>query len=814
MRIRAKNNEPSRIRCALVATILVSMGALTATAQAAEFGERSYQIEAQSVSSALRAFAAQTNLPLVFDEGDVGQARTEGVSGTLEPRAALTRILQGTGLEFEVTSNNVIVVRKQEIGTSRATEQSFLLEEVVVTAEKRVDLLQNVPLPVTAVTAERLVNNNQLRLQDFYTSVPGLSVSPTSSAAQILSIRGVTTGSGNPTVGITVDDVPFGGSTQGGIGSFVPDFDPSDLARIEVLRGPQGTLYGASSMGGLLKFVTVEPNTDAVSGRVQVGVSGISHGNGAGYNARGAVNIPLSDSAAMRASAFTRQDPGYIDNPVLGIHGLNEERVSGGRLSGVWRPVDNVALKLSALYQEREADGSSDINVLPGLGDLQQNYIRNVGASESKVQAYSATLEAQLRDMTLTSISGYNINSFEDSLDFTAGFGAAAQAFYDVGGAALPEDGKNTKFTQEVRLAGGTDSKLGWLVGAFYTDERFHIDQSVLATEPTSGERFEPALITVNGSGTYEEYAAFANLDYHITERFDVQFGARQSRINLVSLPGLLTGALLGGAVSISAREESTQDAFTYLLTPRFIVSPSLMLYARMASGYRAGGANSLASGGPRQYDPDKTKNYEIGVKGSLFERVLSYEASLYYIDWDGIQLSLINPDTSLGYTANAGHAKSQGIELSQTLRPMSGLTISAWVTWNEAVLKEGFPAGSLAMADAGDRLPNTSRFSGNLSIDQEFPIASAATGFVGASASYAGQRWDLFNATDERTRFPAYTRVDLRAGAKLDGWTANLYVTNLTDERGMLANALTNLPFAYQYIRPRTFGMSIARAF
>ena len=773
-----------------------------------------FDIASEPLADALNDWARQSGFQLLLaEDGLTADRSAPGVRGNLAPREALERLLAGSGLEYEYTGARSIIVRSAAAKTDTGV-YGVLLEEIVVTAEKRSDLLQNVPLPLTVVGADKLVNSNQLRLQDFYTSVPGLSVSPTSAAAQILSIRGVTTGSGNPTVGITIDDVPFGGSTQGGAGSFVPDFDPADLTRIEVLRGPQGTLYGASSMGGLLKFVTVEPSTDGVSGRVQVGASGVTHGDGAGYNARGAVNVPLSDTLAVRASAFTREDPGYIDNPVLGLNGVNQERVRGGRLSGIWRPLDVVSVKLSALYQEREADGSSDVNVLPGLGDLQQNYVRGVGASESKVQAYSATLEAQLRGMTLTSISGYNINSFDDSLDFSAGFGAAAQGFFGVSGAALPEDGKNTKFTQELRLAGGADSELEWLLGAFYTDERFHIDQSVQAADPATGERFAPALITVNTSGTYEEYAAFANVDYHITDRFDVQLGARQSRITLLALPGLQTGALLGGASIVSPRQESTQDAFTYLFTPRFVVSPSLMLYARLASGYRAGGANSISSGGPPQYAPDKTKNYEIGVKGSLFERVLSYEASLYYIDWDGIQLSLINPETSMGYTANAGHAKSQGIELSQTLRPLRGLTISAWVTWNEAVLKEGFPAGSLASADAGDRLPNTSRFSGNLSVDQEFIVTAAVTGFVGASASYAGERFDLFNAADDRTRFPSYTRTDLRAGARFDEWTANLYITNLTDERGMLANALTNLPFAYQYIRPRTFGMSIARSF
>src|SRR5262249_48926184 len=155
---------------------------------------------------------------------------------------------------------------------------------------------------------------NQLRLRDYYSRVPGLNLTPGTQSGQVLSIRGISTGSGNPTVGVTVDDVPLGSSTFLGGGAVVPDFDPADLARIEVLRGPQGTLYGASSISGLIKFVTADPSTAGFTGWLQGGVSSVSHGHGAGYNARGSVNVPLSDTFAVRASGFTRKDPGFIDN--------------------------------------------------------------------------------------------------------------------------------------------------------------------------------------------------------------------------------------------------------------------------------------------------------------------------------------------------------------------------------------------------------------------------------------------------------------------------------------------------------------------
>jgi iron complex outermembrane receptor protein len=370
-------------------------------------------IPAEGLGPALQTLARARGLQIIYLSGAVDSLRTQGAAGDLTAEEALTQLLNGTGLSFRYLDSNTVTVfasngaggverlrtstnyalpDHSDDGTtlvpsgsvSPASENSqdeagTRIEEIIVTAQKRSERLQDVPVPVTAINADSLVNNSQLRLQDYYTSIPGLTVTPSVPAAQVLSIRGITTGPGNPTVGITVDDVPYGASTELGGGIIVPDIDPGDLDRVEVLRGPQGTLYGASSMGGLVKLVTVDPSTDGVSGRVQAGTSSVYNGAQLGYNMRGSVNVPLSDSLAVRASAFTRLDPGYIDNPVRGIDGVNEARASGGRLAALWRPSEVFSLKLSALYQQIKGDGSSDVDLQPGLGDLQQNYLRGIG---------------------------------------------------------------------------------------------------------------------------------------------------------------------------------------------------------------------------------------------------------------------------------------------------------------------------------------------------------------------------------------------------------------------------------------------------
>jgi len=244
--------------------------------------------------------------------------------------------------------------------------QKIELQEIVVTAQKRIERLQDVPVPVTALDAETLAQRNQNRLQDYFAAVPGLSLNAGSfggGGQQNLSIRGLATGSfSNPTVGIAIDDVPFGASNQVAWGAaLIPDLDPGDLDRIEVLRGPQGTLYGASSIGGLIKFVTRDPSVDGPSGRAQVLVNGVQHGE-LGYSARGSANVPISDVLAVRASGFTRRDPGYIANVSTGQHDVNRADVYGGRLSVLWKPSAAVSLKVAALLQNTEGDGNPAVD--------------------------------------------------------------------------------------------------------------------------------------------------------------------------------------------------------------------------------------------------------------------------------------------------------------------------------------------------------------------------------------------------------------------------------------------------------------------
>jgi len=310
-----------------------------------------------------------------------------------------------------------------------------------------------------------------------------------------------------------------------------------------------------------------------------------------------------------------------------------------------------------------------------------------------------------------------------------------------------------------------------------------------------------------------------------VTDRFDVQFGGRESTNRQTYHetdfgPYDLTFYGTPSPYAFPA-EESRKSAFTYLVTPRFKVTPDLMLYARLASGYRPGGPNEPTSNRnvPASFGPDKTMNYEIGAKGTALENRLSFDASVYYIDWKDIQVLVYDPNTEITYFTNANRAKSQGVELSVESRPLSGLTLGAWVAWNDAELTKAFPPVDVSFTYGvpGDRLPYSSRFSGNFSAEQSFPLSKDWTGLVGVAVSYVGERVGEFAITPARDIFPAYTRTDLRGGLKRGSWAVNLFANNITDRRGIVSGGIAsggNSPFAYQYIQPRTVGFSIAKTF
>ena len=822
-----------------VHALLLSAALATASPMPACANEaHRFDVAATDTIQAIQDFGTQSGVQILASAEQLAGKRLHSVSGSLSTEDGLKTLLKDTGLTHQYVGDRTVALvavttadaeskgvwwrfRRAQLeqgaggdDAARAASQRDsangdgpILQEVLVTAQKRSERLQDVPVPVAVLDADSLAEKNQLLIRDYAATVPGLNVAQLGFGSQVLSIRGVTTsGFTLPTVGVTIDGIPYGGLLN------VADPDPGDLARIEVLRGPQGTLYGANSMGGLLNFVTKDPTMDVYGGHVEAGLGAVKGGDDPGYNVRASANVPVNDTIALRVSGYTRREPGYIDNPVRNVENLNETNAHGARVSALWKPSDIFSLKLSALYDRSKADGSAEVTT--GLGDLEQNYLPGIGGYRRTFQAYSVTAKARLGELDFTSLSGYNDDYGPNSFDWTSAFGGEIQQRWGVGGAPFFDFFRFRKFTQEFQVASTSGARFEWLLGAFYAQTRLRGYEVLAAENPATGAVLGPDW-TLDYPRTYEELAAFANLTVHFTDRFDVQFGGRQSRNEEEQETFIQSGPRIGATPLVADPVHSRSDTFTYLVTPRLKVSSDLMVYLRFASGYRPGGPNTADARLPAQYGPDQTRNYEAGLKGDFLAHALSIDASVYYIDWKNIQLQRFLEGANLSFTSNGSSAKSEGVELSVTARPLDSLTISGWVAYNNAVLTESLPNPGPLFGQPGDRLPLSSKVSGSLSIDKRLPLWGTTTGFVGATASYVDDRLSVFVGTPDRQQLPSYTQTDLRAGIDFVPWSARLFVNNVTDERGLVNGGIGYIvPSGFLYTQPRTIGLSVSREF
>ncbi|MGC6330314.1 TonB-dependent receptor [Rhizorhabdus sp. FW153] len=720
--------------------------------------------------------------------------------------------------------------------------------DIVVTAQKRAERLIDVPVAISAISADTLTSQNINRLSEYFDRVPGLQYSNQRVAG--LALRGVTTGGATaPTVALLVDDVQFGGTTGTGQPP-LPDFDASAVSRVEVLRGPQGTLYGASSLGGLIKYVLKEPDLQAFSGRVELGGTAVSHGD-TGYALRGSVNVPITDWLAVLGSGFKREDAPYLNNAnpqALKAKDVNTRDVWGFRGAALIKPADNFRLVLSALRQKTDAM-NSDLAITAGgvpvcvactlgaapipatarttfepvYGDLTIRSLDSI--NKAKFQLYSARGELDLGGVTLTSISAWSRADNVITSDVTNVFGGLLRSLYGLATrptVQIANADKTHKFSQEVRLGGDIGTSFTWLAGGFYTVEHAATNQTLIASGSLTAT---PYIGT--GPGTYREYAGFGDLTWHATDKLDIQVGGRYAHNKQHNESTLITSAqtapVFGSGTTIA---DSSDSAFTWLISPSYHFSRDIIAYARVATGYRPGGPNIAAPPSvPQSFGSDKVINYELGFKGKVVPGLLTIDLSLFQIDWKDIQLQGTDSISSLTFLSNGGKARSRGLEFATTLTPWAGMTIDTNLTFTDATLTEDLPtivnATGLRGLD-GDRLPFSARVAANITANQSFPLGDRLEGTLGFTVVYLGDRAGTFvtnaaNATRPRITLPGYTTVDVRGGLTFDEvWGANVYVRNLFDKRGVAAadnrNGV-NVPTAL-FIQPRTFGLTLTRSF
>ncbi len=741
----------------------------------------------------------------------------------------------------------------QETAAASDRSKKPLLGEVIVTAQKRVEPLREVPMSITVLSGEALERQGADNFQDLVAMVPGLSINSNTRGVSRVTLRGINTGGVASTVGVYVNDVPFGSSSGLANGAVLSgDFDTFDLARIEVLRGPQGTLYGASSLGGVLKYVANEPSTAGFEARIQGTMEDVEGGD-PGHSLTAVVNAPVSERVAIRASGFYRADGGFIDsignnpipslqNPAINIvdgsrveSDLNGLATYGGRISALFEPSDQFSVNLTAMMQNIESDSSDAFEADPTTysplygGLVASRYHHEF--TDIEYQVYSATLDWDFGPASLQSVTSYGTFEEKFQRDFairlslsqllTLIFGDPITATPPLS-AILQQITSTDKFTQELRIVSPENQTVEWLIGAYYTEEDSGINPQTISAVDAGTETFAagfPTLANASLVSTFEELALFANATWHATPRFQLSFGGRISE-NDQDASQVLDGILVGGLTTFDD-VSSSESPFTYSVSPRFEISDDTSVYARVATGYRPGGPNVLPpgapSGTPTSYDSDSLTSYEVGIKTGSPDGKFSLDAAAYYLDWEDIQLlAVIN---GVGLNANGATATSQGLEFTATARPSAGLTLILNGAYTDASLTQD--TDPIVGGLDGDPLPFVPDWSLGLGVDYEWTVLGDSTAYIGGHVGYTGKRTAEFStrASDGSLRVvESYTTVDVRGGMDRGRWNFEAFCKNLTDERGINdiipEGNYPNGAIGLGVIRPRTIGLSVGTRF
>jgi iron complex outermembrane receptor protein len=714
--------------------------------------------------------------------------------------------------------------------SASAVEAADAGSEIVVTAQKRSERLIDVPSSVTALNSADLIAQGAQRFEDYQARIPGLSTTQIAPGYSQINIRGINTGANqlSSTVSTYFGEVPTNSSTSAAVGNrLTPDPDLLDIARIEVLRGPQGTLYGANALGGVLKYVFVEPELQAVRGQVQLGGTTVAHG-GEGYVARAAVGAPIvQNRLGIRVSGFYSRDPGFIDNVALGRRDVNHSTSRGGRVALLWKPTDRLTIDASSVYQKRDNDGLPQETVrsatlAPTRGEYRQfSQIDEVIDTEYQLHSLVVSLDLDFAD--LVSVTSYGRQKTAFNLDYSDNLGTVLQSIgIPTPIVALPVDNDVRKFTQEVRLASPSGRMIDYVVGGYYTRERSSsLNEALgyLANGTPTPAPINP-LQSVDLRNRYRETALFANLTLNLNDRFNIQAGGRWSRNRQNSsepLLGLLFGPLSGAVFT----NKSGESAWTFAVAPQFKLTSDWNIYARVAKGFRPGGANLVlpAGGGSLTYGSDTLINYEAGTKAALFDRRLNLSLAAFSIDWKDIQTTAKDA-VGFNYLINGGRARSRGVE-AEARWSADGLTLAGNISYTDATLRD--PVAAVG-AQRGDRLPYSPRWAGALMVDYAVPTDGALKPSIGAGLRYTGARQAYYSlptaGNPGNLELPGYLLLDLRAGLSFDRYQLSLFANNLTDKRAILsattetANPFTGDGARASIARPRTIGILLGANF
>jgi outer membrane receptor protein involved in Fe transport len=700
--------------------------------------------------------------------------------------------------------------------TAASTDDS----EIVVTATKREQSVRDVPGSISAVSEATLQKINAQSLSDYITRVPGVVFNDYQPGVSEVVIRGIASSTyheaNQATTGYYLNQVPL---IEPGFPLVIPDVDSFDVNRVEVLRGPQGTLFGSSSLGGAVNYVVNEADPSRFDLGFEGDLSSTRRAGEVNYAAKAMVNLPIvADKLAVRLVALQRVDAGYLDNTLLGKDGSNDLRVRGLRGSIVFTPTETTTISALSMYQEYDLDDQT--YVLFGPPKTFDRATNVAEFQDTSFMLHSLKLEQDLGFATLTAIGSHTEKKANLAFDNSIFGGNDPRTNTPELASSV---GKSKTDYAELRLASPDGGRFRWLIGANYTRLRSantdgtyiegiadYIDANPGEFDGQPGDTLAPGDLATRtvSSNRVTEKAIFGEASFDIVDTLTLTVGGRLFEYRSSPRLQYLPNANLIAPFDFAPGTSKDSD-FIPKVSLTWKPSDNAMIYALYSEGFRIGGINVYAAavpGLPLTFASDTTKNYEIGSRFDLIDKTLTADITVYHIDWNNIQARLFTPVDFNAYTVNGGGADVDGVELSLTLRPTRNLTFASNVSYNDArlstLLPDSFaPGGGYAK---GSRLPGASEWILSNSVDLTFPDAPLKPRF-NLSHRYMSGAPVAFGATLEKGD---YHIVDLNASITVaDRIEVGLFAKNLFDQYGIL-----NAPFSFagSVQRPRTIGATV----
>lgn len=702
-------------------------------------------------------------------------------------------------------------------GSGAEAQPSMQLEEVTVTARKREEKAIDVPFSLQVLDSQDLAKLGAVDFSDYARTVAGVSFEDKGAGRYTVFMRGVSTGSDVDTgldsaVGIYFDEIPIAEDSS------QPDLKLYDMNRIEVLRGPQGTLYGSGSLSGTLRLLPNRPDLTAASGLAEGTVSDTEHG-GLNYAVDGVLNVPLSATTAARLVAYKDDNEGFLDNGFSGAKGINYEHTSGARAALLFKPTDKLDISLNGIYQ----DGS--------FGEYYQvtDHFPALIIDEAEPEPFDdryglagLKVNYDFGSAKLTAVTSYydRRRYLQNDIDYFTGELGLPQAF-------SPLTYTSRTVTQELRLASTGDQRLSWLIGGYFENQHEHALQSVSAAGepvPPPGEQ----LVNIDRYTKNSQYAAFGEGNYKLTQKLLFTAGLRVSHL-YGDNTSIDNGVLYGGQVINQGPYSNTP------VTPRFILSympnQNSQIYVQASKGFRIGGVNPglppcLPQNGcivnvKSTFGPDSTWNYELGTKMDALNGRLALDADVFLIDWKNIQLNVDRGDGFNGFM-NAGEAVIKGFELTAHAQVSEHLLLGGQFTYTDGKITElGSGIASTGVAAVNNAVPAVPRFSTSGFAEWGTAFAGDGWAYVRGDVSYITTRYGSFASTAPLPLHP-YALGDIRFGVNKGLYSTAIFVNNVADRRAQLSmQAYSGVHDGepYSWLRynvniPRTIGLTFSRRF